>query len=123
MIAVRRMGGAILTPVGGQEELLIDASDLGPGVHGDLVEYQVLRHRRGPRGRARARVVEVLSRAPRRLAGIVRRNGERVAFEPIQSRFPWGPLAGAVPEIRSGDRAVAQLVGGRTPGPPRYTFA
>jgi ribonuclease R len=125
VISIRRMGGAILTPVGsqGQDELVIEAPDLGPGVHGDLVEYQVLRHRRGPRGRARARVVEVLVREPRRLAGITRRNGERVAFEPIQSRFPLGPLAGTPPEIRSGDRAVALLIGGRTPGPARYTFA
>jgi ribonuclease R len=102
------MGGAILTPVGSQDELLIAADDLGPGVHGDLVEYQVLRHR-GPRGRPRARVVEVLAREPRRLSGIAHRDGARVFFEPIQPRFPVGPLSATPPEIRSGDRAVANL--------------
>ncbi len=90
-------------------------------MHGDLVEYRLLR-RRGPHGRPLAQVVAVVERQPRRLAGILHRRGERIDLEPIQRRFPRSILVGGPGELRSGDRAVAILEGGRAPGAPVYRF-
>jgi ribonuclease R len=65
-------------------------------------------------------VVVVLGREPRRLAGLVHRNGAQLALEPIARRFPTSVLVGHHPDLHSGDRIVALLEGGRRPGPPRY---
>ncbi len=122
-IAVSRSGVGFITPEDGGGDILVRAGDRGAAVHGDLVAYRLIRRGRF-RGREReqAHVVEVLAREPRRLAGIVHRRGERIELEPIIRRYDDGPVAGVHPDLRSGDRIVVELEGGRRPGPVRYRF-
>jgi ribonuclease R len=101
----------------GGPEFLVRPEEMGEAVHGDRVEFRQLRAS-GPR--TLARVVKVLAREPRRLAGIVHRDGPRLLLEPIVRRFPVGILAGHHPDLHSGGRIVALLEGGRRPGKARY---
>ncbi len=86
-------------------------------MHGDRVEFRAIR---GSSERPIGAVLRVLAREPRRLAGVVHRDGQRIVLEPTVRRYPTGVLAGRHPDLRSGDRIVALLEGGRRPGPARY---
>jgi ribonuclease R len=119
-IAVSRTGNGAIRPASGGDEVLVRADEMGDAVHGDLVEYRLIRHPQRGGAPAQARVVRVVAREPRRLAGIMHRHGDRLILEPVARRFPRGPLSGSHPELTSGSRVVVLLPGGRHPGPPRY---
>ncbi len=120
-LSVNRSGAGFVTPLEGGADVFIRAEDRADAVHGDLVGYRLIRHGDLARGvRPQGQVAETIAREPRRLAGIVHRHGDRLRLEPITRRYEEGPLAGRHPELRSGDRVVVLLEGGRRPGPARY---
>ncbi len=120
-IAVSRSGAGFITPAEGGGDVLVRPEDRGGAVHGDLVEYRLLRRGDPASGRRPSgHVVLVVAREARRLAGIVHRHGARLHLEPVARRYDPGPLRGSHPDLRSGDRVVALLEGGRRPGPASY---
>ena len=120
-LSVNRSGAGFVTPLEGGADIFIRAEDRAEAAHGDLVEFRLIRPGDPARGvRPQGQVVATIARAPRRLAGIVHRHGDRLRLEPIARRYEEGPLTGRHPELRSGDRIVVLLEGGRRPGPARY---
>ncbi len=92
---------------GSEPSIFIPAVALGPALHGDRVLVEVEQGQRGPEGR----VVGVIERGRRHLAGVLRKRGSRAWVEADDhSRFQPIQIKGKLPpEARAGMEVVVEV--------------
>ncbi|MBP7669504.1 MAG: VacB/RNase II family 3'-5' exoribonuclease [Candidatus Eisenbacteria bacterium] len=110
-----REGFGFIRPEEGGPDLFVPPSETGGAFHSDLVEYRLVRSRRGG-PRSEAHVIEIVERGVKRLTGVVAGTRRIPLLVPDHPRLPSairliGPLAG----IETGQRVLCRLqdTGGR----------
>jgi ribonuclease R len=91
----------------GHDDVYVAPEAIGPALHGDRVEVSVVnRSARGVEGR----VSRIVKRRNPRVAGVIRKRGRSVWFEPDDSRIR-GPivLEGGAKEAKDGEAAVVKI--------------
>lgn len=124
---VTAAGDGLVLREDGEAVARVPGGALGDAVHGDRVRVEIVReapvwvrYARGRAGRPLAEVRQVLERAPRRLAGRVRRTPAGAVFEPDDAKFPprlaiegpddWPDGTPVVARLRPFDSAAAGRV-------------